>query len=180
VKFGITDSVQLAQALKEVPETNAPSPYANQTPASWMGPGPDYFVPTSSFFFAPGVEKTSLMAHLPSRVLADKLMTHYWEAVHVIARTLHRPSFQRHYETFWANINNGIEPRISFQAVVFAALFSSVISMTEARVLTEYGVDKQDLVNNFKRGTEAALARANFLRTTKLETLQALVMYLVS
>lgn len=120
------------------------------------------------------------MAHLPSKVLADKLLAHYWEAVHLIARVLHRPSFERHYESFWANINNGVEPRISFQGIVFAALFSSAISMSDDKVLTEFGVNKLDLVNNFKRGTESALARANFLRTTKLETLQAIVMYLVS
>jgi hypothetical protein len=145
-----------------------------------MAPGPDYVAPTSSFFFAPGVEKTSLMTYLPSKILVDKLMAHYWEAVHVIARMVHRPSFERQYEAFWASIGNGVEPRISFQAIVFAALLSSVISMSEEKLLTEYGVDKHGLVDSFKKGTEAALARANFLRTTKLETLQTFVMYLVS
>jgi hypothetical protein len=145
-----------------------------------MSPGPDYVPPTSSFFFAPGVEKTSLMTYLPSKVLVDKLIAHYWEAVHVIARMVHRPTFERQYEMFWTSIGNGVEPRISFQAIVFAALLSSVISMSEEKLLTEYGVDKQSLVDSFKQGTEAALARANFLRTTKLETLQAFVMYLVS
>lgn len=145
-----------------------------------MAPGSDYVAPTSSFFFAPGVEKTSLMTYLPSKVLVDRLMAHYWEAVHVIARMVHRPSFERQYEAFWASIGNGVEPRISFQAIVFAALLSSVVSMSEEKLLTEYGVDKHSLVDSFKKGTEAALARANFLRTTKLETLQAFVMYLVS
>jgi hypothetical protein len=52
--------------------------------------------------------------------------------------------------------------------------------MPEHRLLSEFGVDKHSLVDNFRQGTESALARANFLRTTKLETLQAFVMYLVS
>ena len=120
------------------------------------------------------------MTHLPSRVLVDKLIAHYWVAVHVIARTVHRPTFERQYHTFWSNVNAGIQPRASFQAVLFAALLSSIISMSDDRVLTEFGVDKQSLVNNFREGAEAALARANFLRTTKVETLQAFVMYLVS
>jgi hypothetical protein len=144
-----------------------------------MAPGPEYVAPTSSFFFAPGVEKTSLMTYLPSKVLVDRLIAHYWEAVHVIARMVHRPSFERQYESFWTSIGNGVEPRISFQAIVFAALLSSAISMSEEKVQSEYGVDKHGLVDSFKKGTEAALARANFLRTTKLETLQAFVMYLV-
>ena len=146
----------------------------------WLAPSRDYVAPSSSFFFAPGVEKTSLMTHLPSKVLVDKLIDHYWIAVHVIARTVHRPSFERQYHNFWINVSGGIEPRVSFQAVLFAALLSSVVSMSEERVLSEFGVDKQSLVKNFREGTEAALARANFLRTTKLETLQAFVMYLVS
>lgn len=113
-------------------------------------------------------------------MLVDKLIRHYWVAVHVIARTVHRPSFERQYEVFWANVKVGLEPRNSFQAVLFAAMLSSVVSMPEQKVLAEFGVDKKSLVDNFREGTEAALARANFLRTSKLETLQAFVMYLVS
>lgn len=120
------------------------------------------------------------MTRLPSKVLVDRLIAHYWVAVHTIARAVHRPSFERQYRTFWISINAGVEPRASFQAVVFAALLSSVISMPEDRVLTEYGVERQSLVITFREGTEAALTKANFLRTTKLETLQAFVMYLVS
>lgn len=120
------------------------------------------------------------MSHLPAKVLVDKLIAHYWIAVHPIAKAVHRPSFERQYERFWYNLNVGIEPRASFQAVVFAALLSSIISMPEDKVLTEFAVDKQSLVDNFREGTEAALSRANFLRTTKLETLQAFAMYLVS
>jgi hypothetical protein len=145
-----------------------------------MAPGRDYVAPSSSFFFAPGVQKTSLMTYLPSRVLTDKLISHYWKAVHILARTVHRPSFERQYEQFWRGVSAGVEPRNSFQAVVFAAMLSSVISMSEDKVLTEFNVAKDSLVESFKQGTEAALARANFLRTTKLETLQAFVMYLVS
>jgi hypothetical protein len=112
--------------------------------------------------------------------MVDALMAHYWHAIHCVAKTVHRPSFERHLTKFWAAIKAGIEPRISFQAVVFGALLTSVISMPEHRVLAECGVDKHSLIDNFRQGAESALARANFLRTTKLETLQAFVMYLVS
>lgn len=120
------------------------------------------------------------MNYLPTKVLVDKLIVHYWQAVHVIARTVHRPSFERHYDKFWKSVASGIEPRNSFQAVVFAALLSSVVSLSNEKILAEFGVDKQGLVDNFREATEAALSRANLLRTTKLETLQAFVMYLVS
>ena len=73
-----------------------------------------------------------------------------------------------------------VEPTSSLQSVVFAAMFSGVVSMPEDIVLMEFGVSKKDLVDNFQMGTETALGRANITRTTKIETLQAFVMYLVS
>ena len=73
----------------------------------------------------------------------------------------------------------GIEPAGSVQAIVFAAMLSAVVSMSEDIILRDFGVDKQNLVENFQMATETALARANFLRTTKIETLQGFVMYMV-
>lgn len=122
----------------------------------------------------------NLVEILPPKPAVDALLDHYWKAVHVVCRTLHRPSFERQLDAFWRDISIGAEPRVSFQAVVLAALLSAVISMPEDRVFTLCGKVKQTLVDSFKQGTEAALSRANFLRTTKLETIQAFVMYLVS
>ena len=73
----------------------------------------------------------------------------------------------------------GIEPTGSLQAVVFAALFSGVVSLSDDAVLMIFGTSKKDLVDNFQMGTETALGRANVIRTTKIETLQALVLYMV-
>jgi hypothetical protein len=169
-------------ALRALPprENARPDPIADHDHQDWLAPSRDYVAPASSFFFTPGVEKTTLMAYLQSKFMVDKLIAHYWVAVHPVARIVHRPSFERHLDKFWADVSAGIEPRNSFQAVVFAALLTSIVSMHEVRVLADFGVDKHSLVNNFRQGAEAALARANFLRTTKLETLQAFVMYLVS
>lgn len=178
---GLTGCLQLWQALKELPERE------NQDPASFssgfaecMMPSDDYVAPSSSFLFTPGAERTTLMSYLPAKVMVDKLITHYWQAVHVVARTVHRPSFEQHYDKFWKSVASGIEPRNSFQAMVFAVLLSSAVSMSNQKVLAEFGVGKQELVHNFREATEAALSRANLLSTTKLETLQAFVMYLVS
>lgn len=170
----------MTHALKGLPEDDVVNPFAGQSPSSWMQPGNEFVAPSSSFFFAPGVEKTSLMTYLPAKTLVDKLMANYWNVVHIISHTLHRPTFERQYAAFWQKVSSGFEPRMSFQAVLFAALLGSAISMPGEKVFAEFGVEKQPLVDNFQQGTEAALAKANFLRTTKLETLQAFVMYLVS
>ena len=74
----------------------------------------------------------------------------------------------------------GIEPVGSLQALVFAAMFSGVVSMPEEFIMHDFGVGKKDLVDNFQQGAETSLVRANLLRTTKIETMQAFVMYMVS
>ena len=144
-----------------------------------MAPGPTYIAPNSSFFFSAGNHGKSLIDFLPSKFAADRLLQQYWYAVHPIARVVHRPSFQRRYHTFWNEVQMGIEPVGSLQAVVFAAMFSGVVSMPEDVIIRDFGVAKKALEDNFLQGTETALSRANLLRTTKVETLQAFVMYMV-
>jgi hypothetical protein len=106
-------------------------------------------------------------------------MQQYWEAVHPVARIVHRPTFDVRYKLFWDQANQGVEPIGSLQAIVFAAWFTAVISMPEHDVLRLFNIPQERLRGILQQGTEMALAKAHFLRTTKAETLQALVMYLV-
>ncbi|KAF1984165.1 hypothetical protein K402DRAFT_381787 [Aulographum hederae CBS 113979] len=177
---------ELKFAMDEVPEVPNPdgSKKQEQNPlrhpgTDFLGPGKDYVAPASTIFFSPDPRRSNILHFLPSRATADKLIQQYFEAVHYIARVVHRPSFERQYLVFWRQISSGNEPPTSFQAIVMAALLSAVISMDEDAVMTEFGVAKNELVDNFRQGTETALSKANFLRTTKLETLQAFVMYLI-
>ncbi|CAG8961100.1 hypothetical protein HYFRA_00002643 [Hymenoscyphus fraxineus] len=149
-------------------------------PASeWLKPGPSYIMPSSGFFFGSQGQAASLVDFLPSRLAGDRLITQYFECVHPIAQAVHRPTFEKEYDTFWEEVSLGIEPPNSVQAVVFAAMFSGAVSMDESSIMRDFGVARESLVNNFKLGTETALSRANFLRTTKVETLQGFVMYLI-
>ncbi|KAI4250965.1 MAG: hypothetical protein L6R42_008554 [Xanthoria sp. 1 TBL-2021] len=159
----------------------APIPHHVTSPQynKFLAPGPTYIAPSSSFFFSSGQSSASLIDYLPSKIIANRLLNQYWLAVHPICRIVHRPSFQRRYDTFWADVEMGVEPTGSLQAVVFAALFSGVVSMSDNAVLMAFGTSKKDLVDNFQMGTETALGRANVIRTTKVETLQALVMYMI-
>jgi hypothetical protein len=119
------------------------------------------------------------MQYLPAKEVADSLLEQYWDAVHYMARVLHRPTFERQWTQFWNSVHMGVEPPASLQALVMAVLLSSVISMTEERITYEFRAEKGQLLDTFRQGTESALYRANFLRTTKVQTLQAFVMYLV-
>jgi hypothetical protein len=159
-------------------------PYASaQKPIpfyDYLKPGPAYIAPASGFFLSNASHHAGLSDFLPSRLAADRLIKQYFSAVHPIAKLVHRPSFEREYESFWEVVSMGMEPPGSAQAIVFAAMFSGVVSMDESAVLRDFGVSKASLIENFQLGTETALGRANFLRTTKVETLQGFVMYMVS
>ncbi len=138
-------------------------------------------MPSSGFFFGSTAQSSSLIDFLPSRLAADRLIRQYFTCVHPICQIVHRPTFEKEYDVFWDEISLGIEPPHSVQAITFAVMFSAVVSMDEAMIIRDFGaVSKDKLQENFKIGTETALAGANFLRTTKIEILQAFVMYLVS
>ena len=146
---------------------------------AFLEPGPTYIAPGSGFFFGNSGSGTSIIDFLPSRLAGDRLVKQYHDVVHFIARVVHWPSFETQYDNFWANITVGIEPLGSLQAVVFAVMFSAVVSMKENDITALFSVPKRNLMASFQTATEVALGKANFLRTTKLETLQALVIYLI-
>ena len=150
-----------------------------QDKESFLEPGPTYIAPGSALLFGNPGRGTSIIDFLPSRLAGDKLIKQYHDAVHFIARVVHWPSFQTHYDRFWANVTAGIEPSGCSQALVFAVMFSATVSMNEKEIAELFSVPKSNLVAGFQTATEAGLAKANFLRTTKLETLQALVIYLI-
>lgn len=148
-------------------------------PKSYIGPGPDYIPPTSGFFFPGTNMSTTLMDYLPSKNAADTLIAQYFHAVHYMARMVHRPTFEAQYTLFWRQIAQGTEPAPSQQAVIFAAMFSAAVSMSDDEVTKGFGTTRNTLIDSLRSGTEMALAKANFLRTTKTDTMQAFVMYLL-
>ena len=177
--MSLTDARNDRRPPEEKALTPDPTQSITMKPAHFLAPGPTYIAPSSSFFFATGSHGSSLIDFLPSKYAADLLMQQYWYAVHPIARTVHRPSFQKRYDNFWNEVTLGIEPVGSLQALVFAAMFAGVVSMPEGNILQDFGVGKKHLQESFQQGTETALIRANILRTTKTETMQAFVTYMV-
>ncbi|GAD93610.1 hypothetical protein MGYG_02110 [Paecilomyces variotii No. 5] len=146
---------------------------------AYFSPGPSYIAPSSEIMFGLMNRNYVFAEHLPSKTVTDRLMEQYWLAVHPVARVVHRPSFEKRYQIFWDDIDKGFEPTPSLQAVVFAALFTAVASMPESEVLRLFGVTQKDLRGDFQLATEAGLRKAHLLRTTKTETMQAFVMYLL-
>lgn len=155
---------------------------------SWFdaAAGPKVLDPDPAFI-APSLFSYTLQvnqhAHkiLRSQHLADRIMNYYWERVHPVACVVHRPSFQQRYDIFWSNASRAVkETPESTQALVYAALFSGVVSMDAETVRLELGGERKEWVEALEKATAVSLGRAHAIRTEKPETIQAFVMYLVS
>ncbi|KIW24454.1 uncharacterized protein PV07_10166 [Cladophialophora immunda] len=156
-------------AMPQLPDHNS----------DFLAPGPSYIAPGSGFLFGDVGSKRSLINFLPAKAAADILVRNYFENVHFIARVVHWPSFQLHYDNFWTAVLAGLEPPAWQQSIVLSVLFSAVASMPESEVTAIFARPKSTILGNFQTGTEVALSKAQILRATKIETLQALVVYLI-
>ncbi len=144
------------------------------------------FLEPSASYLAPNLGRLSsrppslLKDCLPSFDMATKILDQYWSCVHPIVRVLHRPSFEVRWQAFWDSLKSSTRPAASLQAVVFAVLFSGLATMDEDVLRDGSGQEKQIWLEKLQLGTEMSLDQARALFTSTVETLQALVAYLVS
>ncbi|KAI4736336.1 hypothetical protein E4T50_13158 [Aureobasidium sp. EXF-12298] len=142
---------------------------------AFPNPGPDFIVPSSNLFFPDPVTAY----FLPPRHVADRLITQYLNAVHPVARLVHQPTFESQYNLFWSNLSNGTITPAPIQAILFAAMFSAAVSLSDDAAASFSDMSKHSLVDRLREMTEFMLSRANLLRTTKIDTMQAFIMYMV-
>jgi Fungal specific transcription factor domain len=145
-----------------------------------VAPSHEYLVPSSNFFFTGNSSQGSLLQFIPAKSIANRLLDQYWDAVHHVARVLHRPTFERQWAYFWECTDHGVEPPASIQALVMGVLLSATISLKADNVAMQFNVPKSTLIDSFQKGVEVALAKANVMRTTRIHTLQAFILYLVA
>ncbi|KAB8238378.1 uncharacterized protein BDW43DRAFT_296655 [Aspergillus alliaceus] len=144
----------------------------------YFGPGPSFIPPQSGFLFSPSCS-TPISDWFPPRDMADTLMQQYWEAVHPVVRIVHRPSIEWRHRAFWEAIDTGARPSAALRALTLAMFFTAVVSMPMHQVLHQFGIPQQVLQKRLQFHTENALKGAKLLSTTRLETLQAFVLYLI-
>jgi len=166
----------LVRDNKRGTEAEAPLNDDNNT---FLDPGPAFIAPGSGFVFGDAGNKRNIIDFLPTKAASDLLMKRYYINCHFLARVVHWPTFQIQYETFWNSILSGIEPPASLQALVFAMCFSATASMSYSEVDSVLQQPYRQVLVSFQQATEVALGKAHFLRTTKFDTLQALIMYLI-
>ncbi|KAF3762271.1 hypothetical protein M406DRAFT_280316, partial [Cryphonectria parasitica EP155] len=110
----------------------------------------------------------------PERI--KKLREHYFHTVDPLLKILHRPTVERQLDVFIVNPEDN-PPSPQVEALWFAIYFAAVTSLSPARCVETLGEERALLVAEYRQGVEVALARADFLNSTSLETLQALTIY---
>ncbi|KAL2063739.1 hypothetical protein VTL71DRAFT_5544 [Oculimacula yallundae] len=104
----------------------------------------------------------------------------YWqtflENVHPLVKILHTPTMNKVIKEVQNNLNSLSK---SAEALMFSIYFATITSMTGAEVKTSFGLEKEVLLRQYRFGVEQALARAGFLNTDEIVTVQALVLFLV-
>lgn len=113
----------------------------------------------------------------PERI--KKLREVYFRNVDPLLKVLHRPTVEREFDLFIVNPEDN-PPDKQTEALFFAIYFAAVTSLGPERCVEVLGEERAPLSARYRQGVEFALARADYLNSTSLETLQALTIYDVS
>jgi hypothetical protein len=135
-----------------------------------------------SFIFPDSNSLGSLDIVPPSPAHSTVLVQFYFANVDPVCKILHRPTAIAYFSNFEALIDpltNQFKFN-SFAAVAFASYFAAVASMAPEECLAQLSESKDVLVARYRRNTEVALVRADFLNSLEIITLQALTIYIVS
>ncbi|KAK6613127.1 fungal specific transcription factor domain-containing protein [Botrytis cinerea] len=103
----------------------------------------------------------------------------YWstflENVMPLVKLLHVPTTAKIIKEVQHNLDTISK---STEALMFSIYFATITSMSDEEVATNFGVEKDALLRKYRFGTEQALARAGFLNTNEIMTVQAFVLFL--
>lgn len=116
-----------------------------------------------------------LLRHPPPERI-KKLRDIYFRNVDTLLKILHRPTIEREFDVFIVNPEDN-PPGRAVEALFFAMYFAAVTSLSPEGCARDLGEDRGPLVARYRRAVELALARADYLNSTSLETLQALTLY---
>ena len=102
----------------------------------------------------------------------------YLANVDPIFKILHGPSLRKHLQGNAAELDCS-PGRGGLEALRFAIYYAAVTSMDDGECRHRVGENRTVLLARYRVGTELALAKADFINTVEMSTLQALAIYLV-
>ncbi|KUI70198.1 hypothetical protein VM1G_05820 [Cytospora mali] len=137
---------------------------------------PSYYVTSPAVFGnAQAAGAGEGMLH-PTPEKMRRLCETYFRNVDPLIKILHRPTIE---ETFNGFIASPVDKPLSrtVEALFFAMYFAAVTSLQPETCKALLGEDRGLLVVQYRQAVEYALARADYLNSTSLETLQAFTLY---
>lgn len=132
------------------------------------------------------------------RQLCNTLVHKFVLEIHPSIMLFHRGALQANYMTFVGGQHNvpqtdstsppcnqmadgsSVPSGLSFKAVVLSILLTTVSAVTEPIFFDALGFDRNDLLPGLRIMTRDAILHARLMTSPCMETLQALVLYLVS
>lgn len=111
----------------------------------------------------------------PTQIFA--LWQTYIDNVSPLVKIIHVPTMQQQIIKASADLNN-ISPAV--HALMFGIYASAARTLDESECITMYHEQKAMLLHRWHFGAQSALRRADYLRSSDIMVLQALVLYLVS
>ena len=151
-----------------------------QTPASLSSTSDmQHSLPFSHSAFA--ISRTTLPEDLvyPRQHQTYTLCDIYIANVDPVFKVLHAPSLRRYLQENAAELDSSPGPR-GLEALQFSIYYAAVTSLTGGECKDRLGETREVLLKRYRAATESAFAKADFLNTVEMSTLQALVIYLIT
>ena len=121
---------------------------------------------------------TSELQH-PSMTQVHTLCTIYLTNVDRAFKVLHAPSLKRYFFEQVEDLDCSPGPR-GLEALKFAIYYAATTTLSAEQCVRQIGEEKSTLLIRYRSSIELALAKADFVNTVEISTLQALVIFLVS
>ncbi|KAK8115800.1 hypothetical protein PG984_012302 [Apiospora sp. TS-2023a] len=144
-------------------------PFQNGSKEMTLVPNP------STVLFGLGAPAESLRDSHPSLVQAASLFAAFCKNVAPVMRVMHLPTLTRQY---WNAAASPDQIDRNTEALVLAANYAGVATMSEKQCPVELGQTRQNALAHYRIATEQALSRANLLSTRSPTLLQAATFYI--
>lgn len=174
----------IKQALDQSSDEDEGDLIIGESPESYdTGSSPPGWSPGGAFIigssFAHDLSQLGL-SHPPSGLRA-KLWAMWLRNCDPLIKITHRPTMEAELRKLDGLAPGQVAPlRPAMHAVLFAMYLSAATSLSPEGCLQHLGESRETLVSTYWPATEKALAAADYLNTTEIETLQAFAIYLVS
>ena len=112
----------------------------------------------------------------PQPVLIFRLWQTFLDNVNPLTKIIHAPTLQQSILDATGNLEHVSK---GLETLMFAIYNFAVTSSSNAYCENMLGEAKTTLLARYRRGTQQALIRAEFLKSSELTVLQAFVLYLV-